>query len=183
MDVHTQMIQMNFLSHLLMISKLLDGMQEAPNPCLSMIGSVTRNNEQQRRRGQGGSTPSPISNSWTGSRRVSTTLLPWSTGAASSAPSNFLHSKFHKSQGVIFSSIYSICISETPLFQKKCSWFLKYVPIVMKYTIGKYMSMDEGGQCLFWVGQNSWCNKNGVYWSWDDRPHADRRANALEKSG
>ena len=145
MDVITQMIQMNFLSHLLMISKLLDGMQEAPNPCLSMIGSVTRNNEQQRRRGQGGPTPSPISNSWTGSRRVSTTLLPWSTGAASSAPSNFLLSKFHKSQGVTFYITYSSCIAKTPLFREKRTWSHKYFPIFRKYTTGEYMSVGKAG--------------------------------------
>jgi NAD(P)-dependent dehydrogenase (short-subunit alcohol dehydrogenase family) len=47
MDGHTQMMQINFLSHFLVISKLLASMQEAPNLRLGMVGSVTGNNGEQ----------------------------------------------------------------------------------------------------------------------------------------
>ena len=79
--------------------------------------------------------------------------------------SNFFHSKFRKSQGVIFSCIYSSCIAKTPLFQEKRRWFHKYFPLFIKYG---------AGQRLFQVAHNTWCEKSGMFW---------RGFAALEKSG
>ena len=42
--------------------------------------------------------------------------------------SNFLHSNFHMSQGVIFSNIYSNCITKTLLFWEKRTWFASTYP-------------------------------------------------------
>ena len=59
--------------------------------------------------------------------------------------SNLLHSKFHKSQGVIVSGIYSSCITENPLFREKLAWFCNYFPIFTKYITSKYTSVYEAG--------------------------------------
>lgn len=42
-DGHEQTMQINFLSHFLMISKLMPGMSAAPDPRIIMVGSVTGN--------------------------------------------------------------------------------------------------------------------------------------------
>jgi hypothetical protein len=59
--------------------------------------------------------------------------------------SNFLHSKFHKRNGVTFSSIHPGCIAKTPLFQETRLLFCKYFSIFMKYTTGKNVSVDKAG--------------------------------------
>mmetsp|Transcript_12264 Transcript_12264/g.19831 ORF Transcript_12264/g.19831 Transcript_12264/m.19831 type:complete len:325 (+) Transcript_12264:1-975(+) len=97
--------------------------------------------------------------------------------------SNFLHSKFNKSHGITFSSIYPGCIAETPLFREKRAWFRKYFPIFMKYITGGYVGVDEAGQRLFQVAHDPRCSKSGVYWSWNGGPREGRGAAALEKSG
>lgn len=43
MDLHEQTMQINFLSHFLMISKLLPSMMDSPNARVVMVGSVTGN--------------------------------------------------------------------------------------------------------------------------------------------
>lgn len=42
-DGHEQTMQINFLSHFLMVSKLIDQMKDAPDPRVVMVGSVTGN--------------------------------------------------------------------------------------------------------------------------------------------
>ena len=36
---------------------------------------------------------------------------------------------------------------------------------------------------LFQVAHDSWCNKSGVYWSWNDGPCEGQGGYVLEKSG
>jgi len=193
MDGHEQTMQINFLSHFLMISKLLDGMKEALDPRVIMVGSVTGNDNTV---GGGGVYPiadlkqlegfktgfrNPISMAdgygFIGAKAYKDSKL------ALMMTSNFLHSKFHKSHGVSFSSIYPGCIAETPLFREKRAWFRKYFPIFMKYITGGYVGVDEAGQRLFQVAHDPRCSKSGVYWSWNGGPREGRGAAALEKGG
>lgn len=97
--------------------------------------------------------------------------------------SNFLHSKFNRSHGITFSSIYPGCIAETPLFREKRAWFRKYFPIFMKYITGGFVGVEEAGQRLFQVAHDPRCSKSGVYWSWNGGPREGRGAAALEKGG
>lgn len=177
MDGHEQTMQINFLSHFLMISKLLDGMREAPDPRVIMVGSVTGNDNTV---GGGGVYPIADLKQLDGFKKGFDNPVAMADGygfigakaykdskLALMMTSNFLHSKFHKSHGVTFSSIYPGCIAETPLFREKRAWFRKYFPIFMKYITGGYVSVDEAGQRLFQVAHDPRCEKSGVYWSWN----------------
>ena len=116
-----------------MISKVLNGMREALNLRRIMVGSVMGNNNTV-----GGGGVYPIVNlkqldiskkSFDNHIAMADGYSFISTKAYNDSKlslvmaSNFLHSNFHKSKGVIFSSIYSSSITETPLFREKRVWF------------------------------------------------------------
>jgi len=192
-DGHEQTMQINFLSHFLMVSKLLDGMKEAPDPRVVMVGSVTGNDNTV---GGGGVYPIADLKDLDGFKAGFSNPVAMADGygfigakaykdskLSLMMMSNFLHSKFNKSHGVTFSSIYPGCIAETPLFREKRAWFRKYFPIFMKYITGGYVGVDEAGQRLFQVAHDPRCSKSGVYWSWNGGPREGRGAAALEKGG
>merc|ERR1719380_553181 len=81
--------------------------------------------------------------------------------------SNMLHSRFHRSHEIAFSSIYPGCIAETPLFREKRPWFRKLFPVFMKYITGGFVGEEEAGQRLFQVLHDPRCRKSGVYWGWN----------------
>ena len=82
---------------------------------------------------------------------------------------SFFQSKFHKSYGVTFSSIYPGCINEILIFQEMCAWFRKYFSTFIKYITGEYMSMNKDRQQLFWVAQTTrlWTTRMVV---WTTKP-------------
>jgi len=193
MDGHEQTMQINFLSHFLLVSKLLDGMRAAPDPRVIMVGSVTGNDNTV---GGGGVYPIADLKQLDGFKKGFDNPVAMADGygfigakaykdskLALMMTSNFLHAKFHRSHGVAFSSIYPGCIAETPLFREKRAWFRKYFPIFMKYITGGFVSVDEAGQRLFQVAHDPRCETSGVYWSWNGGPREGRGAAALEKGG
>jgi len=192
-DGHEQTMQINFLSHFLMISELIEGMKLAPDPRVIMVGSVTGNDNTV---GGGGVYPIADLKELEGFKAGFSNPIAMADGygfigakaykdskLSLMMMSNFLHSKFNKSHGITFSSIYPGCIAETPLFREKRAWFRKYFPIFMKYITGGYVGVDEAGQRLFQVAHDPRCSKSGVYWSWNGGPREGRGAAALEKSG
>ena len=192
-DGHEQTMQINFLSHFLMISKLLDGMKEAPDPRVIMVGSVTGNDNTV---GGGGVYPIADLKQLEGFKAGFENPIAMADGYGFIGAkaykdsklclmmmSNFLHSKFNRSHGITFSSIYPGCIAETPLFREKRAWFRKYFPVFMKYITGGYVGVEEAGQRLFQVAHDPRCSKSGVYWSWNGGPREGRGAAALEKGG
>eukprot|EP00578_Thalassiosira_sp_NH16_P006052 CAMPEP_0181139482 /NCGR_PEP_ID=MMETSP1071-20121207/34805_1 /TAXON_ID=35127 /ORGANISM="Thalassiosira sp., Strain NH16" /LENGTH=576 /DNA_ID=CAMNT_0023226391 /DNA_START=110 /DNA_END=1840 /DNA_ORIENTATION=- len=192
-DGHEQTMQINYLSHFLMISRLLDGMKEAPDPRVVMVGSVTGNDNTV---GGGGVYPIADLKQLDGFKAGFNNPVAMADGygfigakaykdskLSLMMMSNFLHSKFNRSHGITFSSIYPGCIAETPLFREKRAWFRKYFPIFMKYITGGYVGVEEAGQRLFQVAHDPRCSKSGVYWSWNGGPREGRGAAALEKSG
>jgi len=193
-DGHEQTMQINFLSHFLMISLLMDGMKEAPDPRIVTVGSVTGNDNTV---GGGGVYPIADLKQLEGfkagfSNPVSMADGYGFDGAKSYKDSklclmmlaNILHAKFHKSHGIAFSSIYPGCIAESPLFREKRAWFRKYFPIFMKYITGGFVGEEEAGQRLFQVAHDPRCGeRSGIYWSWNGGPREGRGAEALEKDG
>lgn len=186
-------MQINFLSHFLMISKLLDGMKEAPDPRVIMVGSVTGNDNTV---GGGGVYPIADLKQLEGFKAGFENPIAMADGYGFIGAkaykdsklclmmmSNFLHAKFNRSHGITFSSIYPGCIAETPLFREKRAWFRKYFPVFMKYITGGYVGVEEAGQRLFQVAHDPRCSKSGVYWSWNGGPREGRGAAALEKGG
>jgi protochlorophyllide reductase len=186
-------MQINFLSHFLMISELLDGMRASPDPRVIMVGSVTGNDNTV---GGGGVYPIADLKDLKGFKAGFENPVAMADGYGFIGAkaykdsklclmmmSNFLHSKFNRSHGITFSSIYPGCIAETPLFREKRPWFRKYFPVFMKYITGGYVGVEEAGQRLFQVAHDPRCSKSGVYWSWNGGPREGRGAAALEKGG
>merc|ERR1719204_77578 len=66
-----------------------------------------------------------------------------------------MHRRFHKSTGIVFSSMYPGCIAETNFFRT-----------LMK-AIGSYVSEKEAGERLAQVIWDPKCTRSGVYWSWN----------------
>ena len=190
MDGHEQTMQVNFLSHFLMISKLLDGMKEAPNPRVIMVGSATGNDNTV---GGGGVYPIADLKQLEGFKAGFDKPIAMADGygfvgakayedskLALEMASNTLHKKFHRSHGVSFSSIYPGCIAETPSFGEGFRTYT-YFPIMMEHITGGHVSVEEAGQRLFQVAHDPRCGKSGVSWSWKGGPREGRGAAAPEK--
>jgi len=192
-DGHEQTMQINFLSHYLMISKLVEDMSKAPDPRVVLVGSVTGNDNTV---GGGGVYPIADLKDLDGFKAGFNNPIAMADGYGFDGAksykdsklclmmlSNTLHTKFNKISGVSFSSIYPGCIAESPLFREKRKSFRKYFPVFMKYITGGFVSEVEAGQRLFQVVDDPRCSKSGVYWSWNGGPREDRGLQALEKGG
>lgn len=192
-DGHEQTMQINYLSHFLLTSLLLEDLAQAPEPRCIYVGSVTGNDNTV---GGGGVYPiadlkeleglkagfkNPVSMidgyNFDGAKAYKDSKL------ALMMTSNILHDKFHKQTGISFSSIYPGCIAESPLFREKRAWFRKYFPLFMKYITGGYVGEEEAGMRLMQVSHDPRCIKSGVYWSWNGGPREGRGEAALENDG
>jgi len=192
-DGHEQQLQINYLGHFLLTSKIMPMMEGSADARIIMIGSVTGNDNTV---GGGGVYPiadlkdleglelgckKPIAMmdgyNFNGAKMYKDTKL------SLMMTSNMLHERFHRSTGISFSSIYPGCIAESPLFREKRPWFRKYFPIFMKYVTGGFVGEEEAGQRLFQVLHDPRCTKSGVYWSWNGGPREGRGLDTLEKGG
>jgi len=192
-DGHEQTMQSNFLSHFLMISELMTSMEGSSDPRVTMVGSVTGNDNTV---GGGGVYPIADLHDLDGMKAGFNNPIEMADGYGFDGAkaykdsklclmmmANFLHTKYYKTTGVAFSSIYPGCIAESPLFREKRPWFRKYFPIFMKFITGGFVSEHEAGQRLFQVVHDPRCVKSGVYWSWNGGPREGRGAEAIEKGG
>jgi len=194
-DGHEQTMQTNFLSHFLMISKFMPSMVKSEDPRITMVGSVTGNDNTV---GGGGVYPIADLHDLDGFKAGFANPIAMADGYGFIGAkaykdsklclmilANFLHAKYHKSTGIAFSSMYPGCIAESPLFREKRAWFRAYFPIFMKFITGGFVGEHEAGQRLFQVVHDPRCgmDKSGVYWSWNGGPREGRGAEALEKEG
>jgi len=192
-DNHEQTMQINFLSHFLMISKLLPSMMDSSDARVIMVGSVTGNDNTV---GGGGVYPIADLHELDGFKNGFNNPIPMADGYGFIGAkaykdsklclmmmANYLHYKYHKLTGVTFCSMYPGCIAESPLFREKREWFRTYFPIFMKFITGGFVGEHEAGQRLFQVAHDPRCSKSGVYWSWNGGPREGRGAEALEKGG
>lgn len=192
-DGHEQTMQINYLSHFLMVSELMEDMTNAPEPRIIMVGSVTGNDNTV---GGGGVYPIADLKNLEGFKAGFNNPIAMADGYGFIGAkaykdsklclmmmSNFLHTKYHKRTGIAFSSIYPGCIAESPLFREKRAWFRKYFPVFMKYITGGFVGEEEAGQRLFQVAHDPRCSKSGVYWGWNGGPREGRGKEALEKGG
>jgi protochlorophyllide reductase len=192
-DQHEQTMQTNYLSHFLMISKLLNSMMDSPDPRVVMVGSVTGNDNTV---GGGGVYPIADLHELEGLKEGFENPIAMADGYGFIGAkaykdsklclmmmANFLHTKYNRLTGVSFSSMYPGCIAESPLFREKRPWFRKYFPIFMKFITGGFVGEHEAGQRLFQVAHDPRCSKSGVYWSWNGGPREGRGMAAIEKGG
>ena len=128
-------MQINFLSHFLMISKLLEGMRAAPDPRVIMVGSVTGNDNTV---GGGGVYPIADLKELKGFKAGFENPVAMADGYGFIGAKAYkdakvcnmmtvseLHRRYHDSTGISFSSMYPGCIAETALFREKRPWFRK----------------------------------------------------------
>lgn len=193
-DGHEQTMQINYLSHFLMISLLIEDMAKSPDPRIITVGSVTGNDNTV---GGGGVYPIADLKNLDGFRAGFNNPIAMADGFGFIGAkaykdsklclmmlANILHARYHKLTGIAFSSIYPGCIAESPLFREKRTWFRQFFPIFMKYITGGFVGEEEAGQRLFQVAHDPRCGKqSGVYWSWNGGPREGRGAEALEKDG
>jgi protochlorophyllide reductase len=145
-DNHEQTMQINFLSHFLMISRLLPALRDAPNARVIMVGSVTGNDNTV---GGGGVYPIADLHELEGFAQGFTNPISMIDGydfigakaykdskLCLMMMANYLHTKYHKLTGISFSSMYPGCIAESPLFREKRAWFRQYFPVFMKFITG-----------------------------------------------
>ena len=145
-DGHEQTMQINYLSHFLMISLLMPDMVRARDPRIILVGSVTGNDNTV---GGGGVYPiadlKELEGLKAGAKNPISMFDGYNFDGAKAykdsklclmMTSNLLHDKYHKQTGISFSSIYPGCIAESPLFREKRPWFRKYFPVFMKYITG-----------------------------------------------
>jgi protochlorophyllide reductase len=149
-DGHEQTMQINFLSHFLMISKLMPSLMQSKDPRVVTVGSVTGNDNTV---GGGGVYPVADLHELNGFEQGFKKPIAMADGygfigakaykdskLSLMMMANFLHTKYHKLTGVSFASMYPGCIAESPLFREKRAWFRKYFPLFMKTITGTYTS-------------------------------------------
>jgi len=206
-DGHEQTMQINYLSHFLMISILMKSMKTKLSLSLQendnndkdlsrviVVGSVTGNDNTV---GGGGVYPIADLHDLDGFKAGFQNPIEMAdgygfVGAKAYKDSklclmvlaNYLHAKYHDSTGITFCSLYPGCIAESPLFREKRAFFRTIFPIFMKFITGGYVSEHEAGQRLYQVCHDPRCGKkSGVYWSWNGGPREGRGAEAIEKGG
>eukprot|EP00746_Dinoflagellata_sp_MGD_P162316 gnl/MRDRNA2_/MRDRNA2_89823_c0_seq1.p1 gnl/MRDRNA2_/MRDRNA2_89823_c0~~gnl/MRDRNA2_/MRDRNA2_89823_c0_seq1.p1 ORF type:complete len:733 (+),score=184.98 gnl/MRDRNA2_/MRDRNA2_89823_c0_seq1:79-2277(+) len=177
-DGHEQQLQVNFLSHFLLTSKIMPMMKDSEDPRICMIGSpLTKKDSKDVTAGNGDMYPiadlkelqglelgcrKPVAMidglKFNGAKAYKDTKL------ALAMTSNMLHERFHRSTDIAFSSIYPGCIADSPLFQEKREWFKKYFPTFLKQLSEGFISEEEAGQRLFQVIHDLRCRKSGVFW-------------------
>ena len=146
LDNHEQTMQINFLSHFLMVSQLMEGMIDAADPRVIMVGSVTGNDNTV---GGGGVYPIADLHELDGFKAGFENPIAMADGYGFIGAkaykdsklclmmmANYLHAKYNKLTGITFSSMYPGCIAESPLFREKREWFRTYFPIFMKFITG-----------------------------------------------
>jgi len=192
-DGHEQTMQINFLSHFLMISVLMKSMAKSIDPRITMVGSVTGNDNTV---GGGGVYPIADLHDLDGFTAGFQKPIEMADGygfiGAKSYKdsklclmimSNYLHTMYNKMSGFTFSTMYPGCIAESPLFREKRPWFRKFFPVFMRYITGGFVGEEEAGQRLYQIAMDPRCAKSGVYWSWNGGPREGRGLEALEKGG
>lgn len=192
-DGHEQTMQINYLSHFLMISLLMEDMTRAPDPRIITVGSVTGNDNTV---GGGGVYPIADLKNLDGFEAGFDNPVAMADGYGFIGAKAYkdsklclmmimqiLHLKYHKLSGISFCSIYPGCIAESPLFREKRTWFRRFFPVFMKFITGGFVAEEEAGQRLYQVIHDPRCSKSGVYWSWNGGPRENRGLEAIEKGG
>jgi len=169
-------MQVNHLSHFLLLNLMMPIIQKAKDPRIVHVGSITGNTNTV-----GGGAVWP----WADLGKVNG-LAEGGKGVPMMDGGNFngakaykdsklanmmtileAHRRFNDKTGITFNTLYPGCIAETALFRDKKPWFRKLFPLFMKYVTGGYVSEPEAGERLAQVVSDPMCKKSGVYWGWN----------------
>jgi len=174
-------MQVNHLSHFLLVNELLPDLQKSKDPRCMIVGSITGNTNTV-----GGGAVAPFADLGDLSGLAKNLVTRGDPKVCMVDGKNFngakaykdsklanmmtvlkLHDMYHEDTGIVFTSMYPGCIAETALFRQKRGWFRKLFPVFMKYVTGGYVSEKEAGERLCQTLLAPECDKSGVYWSWN----------------
>lgn len=154
----------NYLGHFLLANLMLDDLQKAKAPRLVTLGTVTANSEEF-----GGKVPIPAPadlGDFQGFRdgfRAPIAMIdgkPFKPGKAykdsklcTMMMSCELHTRYHASTGIVFSTLYPGCVADTPLFRNAPRLFQKIFPWFQKNITKGYVSQPLSGERVAQVGR------------------------------
>ena len=191
-DGHAQTLQVNFLSHFLLVSLLLPGITKANDPRVIMVGGASADEsvvvypraDLGALDGLKAGAKKPVSMldgfNYEGAKAYKDSKL------CLSMLSNILHDRYHKQTGIAFSTIYPGVIAESALFEDK--------PPLDTSTLGQLreamglaevgsVSLGEAAQRLFQVAHDGRCSKSGLRWSWLEGQAAKAATEAAADDG
>ncbi|EKU22671.1 light-dependent NADPH:protochlorophyllide oxidoreductase [Nannochloropsis gaditana CCMP526] len=170
-------LQINHLSHFLLVSLLLDDLKKAKDPRCVIVGSITGNDNTIAGafvwpraslgdlKGMQEGAKEPVSmidgKNFNGAKAYKDSKM------CNMMTVNELHKRYHDATGITFSSMYPGCIAETALFREKRQWFRTLFPLFMKYVTGGYVSENEAGERLAQTVWDPALKTSGQYWCWN----------------
>jgi len=178
-DGYETSLQVNHLSHFLLLNLLLPTIKKSRDPRVIVVGSITGNtntvgggavwpwadlgklNGLAEKAGTGKGPEMINGGAWNGAKAYKDSKL------ANMMTIFEADRRLHKDSGVTFSTMYPGCIAETGLFRDKKPWFRKLFPLFMRYVTGGYVSEWEAGDRLAEVASSDRCKESGVYWGWN----------------
>lgn len=172
-------LQINHLSHFLLVSLLLDDLRKAREPRCIIVGSITGNTntiagafvlpwaDLGKLEGMEKGAKQPVAmidgKNFNGAKAYKDSKV------CNMMTTNELHKRYHEKTGIVFNSMYPGCIAETALFREKRQWFRTIFPLFMKYVTGGYVSEEEAGERLAQCVYDPELNASGNYWSWNGK--------------
>merc|ERR1719409_26538 len=183
------MMQVNYLSHYLMISKLMEGMKEGTDPRVITVGSITGLDNSAAADGV-----YPIADllDLDGFKAGFKAPICMADGYGFSAAKAYedsklcclmlsavLHARNHKLNGISFNSVYPGCLTEPHMFRNGADneLYRRYMDVV---TGGEgFVTEKAAGEHLFQAIDDAKCATSGVYWSWKK----DRKESEFVGSG
>jgi len=188
-----QELQVNFLSHFLMVSHQLTDMAKASDPRVIFVGGAAAEESVAvyPRADLGGCAGlkaglrQPISMvdgfNYQSSKAYKDSKL------CLSMLSRMLHERYHKQTGISFSTVHLGAIGDSALLKDKppldTSPFGGLREIVISaigMAEGESVSTVQAAQRLFQVAHDGRCSKSGVYWSWLEGTAAEEASKASE---
>ncbi|GAB5036300.1 light-dependent protochlorophyllide reductase [Nannochloropsis oceanica] len=170
-------LQINHLSHFLLVSLLIEDLKKAKDPRCIIVGSITGNDNTIAGafvwpraslgdlKGMEEGAKMPVSmidgKAFNGAKAYKDSKM------CNMMTVNELHRRYHDSTGITFNTMYPGCIAETALFREKRQWFRTIFPLFMKYVTGGYVSEDEAGERLAQTVWDPELKKSGQYWCWN----------------